>query len=380
MLKLEKPETANKVTFLWNDVATVADDNCSFVVCKSLVKLSPELAGIGTVEKIEADSVTRRIVPSAEGGQEINGEVALKLSYATAEEEAAEVAFAVPFCGEYHGSMERSNKPQVVYLDAQAVGFDHVLLEMVLAVPQASRMSRAEQTAVAHFRQEQRLELPQDWPDWAQLIGTQISYTLTAVKAEEEAVLLTGEQEIRLLYAANEEQGEKVMYYPLTLPFNMRLSTEQKVTEEAEITIGYQALTAHLLSDRQVVIDVSGVVQAAGLPPQEAPEAERTAEVAQTEEAPLEDVVSAVQAEAPAPEVQPEQPPQPKRPPTQQPSGHPRRPSKRDNLLKYMRTLDRGVKTPQTSHSIDLSQAEAEAASEPPTEAEQHKKSVLPEG
>ena len=62
VLKLEKPETANKVTFLWNDVATVADDNCSFVVCKSLVKLSPELAGIGTVEKIEADSVTRRTV------------------------------------------------------------------------------------------------------------------------------------------------------------------------------------------------------------------------------------------------------------------------------------------------------------------------------
>lgn len=370
VLTLEKPETANKVTFLWNDVATIADDNCSFVVCKSLVKLSPEVAGIGTVEKIEADKITRRIVPSAEGGQEIDGEVALKLYYATAEEEAAEVAFAVPFRGDYRGSLERSNKPQVVYLDGQAAGFDHVLLEMVLAIPQASRMSRAEQTAVAHFRQEQRLELPQDWPDWAQLIGTQISYTLSAVQTEEEAILLTGEQEIRLLYAANEEQGEKVMYYPLTVPFSMRLSTEQKVTEEAELTIGYQALTAHLLTDRQVVIDVSGVVQAAGSASQEEA-AERTAEVLQTADAPTKDEAAAVptaQAEAPAPEVPPEQPPQPKRPQAQPMSGHPRRPSKRDNLLKYMRTLDRGVKTPQTSRNIDLSQGEAEAEVEPSTE------------
>ena len=40
------------------------------------------------------------------------------------------------------------------------------------------------------------------------------------MQTEEEAILLTGEQEIRLLYAANEEQGEKVMYYPLTVPFS----------------------------------------------------------------------------------------------------------------------------------------------------------------
>ena len=371
VLKLEKPEAANKVTFLWNDVAAVADDNCAFVVCKSLVRLSPELPGIGMVEKIEANSVTRRIVPSKEGGQEIDGEVALKLSYATAEEDVAEVDFSVPFRGAYHGSLERSNKPQVVYLDGQPAGFDHLLLETVLAIPHASRLSRAEQTDVAHFRQEQRLELPEAWPDWVQLIGTQISYTLRSSQVQEEGLLLEGEQEIRLLYAANQEQGEKVMYFPLTLPFNMRLSPEQQLTEDAELSLAYQSLTAHLLNERQVVIDVSGVVQAAGLTVEAPPAAERVAaDAVQSEESPASEETPAVQAEAARPEVQPEEPPQPQsqRPQVQQPAGHPRRPSKRDNLLKYMRTLDRGVKTPQTSRNIALSQEEAEA--ETPTTEE----------
>ena len=65
-------------------------------------------------------------------------------------------------------------------------------------------------------------------------------------------------------------------------------------------TIGYQALTAHLLTDRQVVIDVSGVVQAAGSASQEEA-AERTAEVLQTADAPTKDEAAAVptaQAEA----------------------------------------------------------------------------------
>lgn len=364
VLKLEKPETADKVTFLWNDVAVVADDNCSFVVCKSLVKLSPELPGIGVVEKIEADSVTRRIVPSAEGGQEIDGEVAVKLSYATAEEEAASAEFAVPFRGEYAGSWERSNKPQVVYLDGQSAGFDHVLLETVLAIPHGSVLLRAEQTAVAHFRQEQRLELAEAWPDWAQLIGTQLSYELQNIKVQEDTLLLEGEQQIRLLYAANQAQGEKVMYYPLTLPFSMKLSPEQKITEEAELSLGYQSLTAHLLNERQVAIDVSGVVRAAGL----------LADERQSQEAAIEQDKDALQDAAPesrpiavqppeaetAPVMEAKEPMQPQ-PPSQMPHnmGRPRRPSKRDNLLKYMRTLDRGVKTPQCSRNIALGQEEA---------------------
>lgn len=363
VLKLEKPEAADKVTFLWNDVATIADDNCSFVVCKSLVKLSPELPGIGVVEKIEANSVTRRIVPSEKGGQEIDGEVAVKLSYATEEEEAAYAEFAVPFRGEYAGSWERSNKPQVVYLDGQSAGFDHVLLETVLAVPHGSFLVRAEETPVAHFRQEQRLELAEAWPDWAQLIGTQLSYELQTIKVQEDALLLEGQQQIRLLYAANQAQGEKVMYYPLTLPFRMKLSPEQNVTEEAELSLGYQSLTAHLLNERQVAIDISGVVRAAGLmndehEPQEAA-AVQDAHVVQDaapESRPV--AVRPPEAES-APAIETEQP---KRPPSQvQPhnTGRPRRPSKRDNLLKYMRTLDRGVKTPQCSRNIALGQEEA---------------------
>ncbi len=359
VLKLEKPEAADKVTFLWNDVATIADDNCSFVVCKSLVKLSPELPGIGVVEKIEADSVTRRIVPSAEGGQEIDGEVAIKLSYATEEEEAAYAEFAVPFRGEYAGSWERSNKPQVVYLDGQSAGFDHVLLETVLAVPHGSFLVRAEQTTVAHFRQEQRLELAEAWPDWAQLIGTQLSYELQNIEVQEDALLLEGQQQIRLLYAANQAQGEKVMYYPLTLPFRMKLSPEQNVTEEAELSLGYQSLTAHLLNERQVAIDVSGVVRAAGLIQDEP----KPQEAAAVQDALTESRPAAVKPpeEASAPAIENEQPKRPQQPSQvqQHNAGRPRRPSKRDNLLKYMRTLDRGVKTPQCSRNIALGQEEA---------------------
>ena len=385
MLKLEKPEAAEKVTFLWNDVATVADDNCAFVVCKSLVKLSPELPAIGVVEKIEADSVTRRIHPAREGGQEIDGEVALRLSYATAEEEAASVEFALPFRGAYTGSWERANKPQVVYLDGQSAGFDHVLLETVLAVPQSSRMSRAQQTAVAHFRQEQRLELAEGWPDWVQLIGTQVSYSLQSVQKQGEDLLLAGEEQIRLLYAAGLAQGEKVMYYPLTLPFNFKLTPEEQVLDDSELTMGYIALTAHLLNERQAVIDINGVVQAPQLSEdlseeesrQVQPEAEAEPEAVVLEEKaeppvdrPIEDAPPEQMTQAPAPAEVPQTAPienQPMQRPKQPPqSQRPRRPSKRDNLLKYMRTLDRGVRTPQCSRNIALGQEEAEATTEQP--------------
>lgn len=339
---MEKPEAAKAVTFLWNDVAVIADDNCSFIVCKSLVKLPNELPEIDTIEKIEAYNVAQRFLSSPESGTEIDGEVLMQLSYATATEETAQAAFVLPFRGSYDGSQERSSKPQVVYLDGQSVGWNHLLLETVLALPNTSQMQRAEQKIAARFQQEQRLDLPDNWPDWAQLIGAQVHYVLQDVKQQEDTLELSGNMYIRLLYAANQPQGEKVCYYPLTQPFRMQLSSEQAITDADALEMRYQVLTAHLLSGRQAVVNVQGVVQV--VPSDSADNAVDTESVANrqldeaesVEQTPTNDTIK---KNAPA-----------ARPIT----NRNRRPSRRDAMLKHMRTLDRGVRTPQCSRNIAL--------------------------
>lgn len=357
VLKLEKPEAMQNISFLWNDVACLADDNCSFVICKSMVRLSAELPAMERLEKINIRSITRSINAARSKEPEMNGEIAVEITYVTMEQEQMEAAFAVPFSGSYFGTWERSNRPQVVYVDGQAVGFDHVLLETVLAVPNSSNLLREEERVIGEFHHEQRIELPAELPTWTQIIGTQVAFDINDWQCRDGELTVIGEQQIKLLYAADREQGEKVMFYQKPQGFSVVMAAEELLSDDTQLAIGYRSLIAHLLNDKEAVLDINCTIMAAGgqrmvaelTVDETAVSAADQLILAETEPERMEEAEVSTVIQEPA--AAPKMPPMNSRPP--------RRPSKRDNLLKYMRNLDRGVKTAQCNKNIAILPEEA---------------------
>lgn len=386
---MQKPDKKGNISFLWNDVATMNDDNCSFIICKSMVKLSRELPEILNLEKVAVSNITKAMTRSGDE-QEISGDVQLAIEYETTDNNLAELSFAVPFSGDYWGTAEIANKPQAVYVDAQTVGFNNLLLETVLSVPNRSRLTRGNDVVIGDFQLQQKLVLPEQWPPLAQIIASQVGYHLDDCQKDGDLLKLRGQQDIGVLYVANQSFGEKVMLYQTTEDFAVDLRTDAQVNADTDLNIGYYSLTAQNINEQEILINSNCNVRA----PYDsvAADKERQASPAMLEEA----LADSQSVEAPQVEEQRQDTAEPlpvveqpvelaqeqnqnqqemtsEAKPAAKPSSRPQakgRPSRRDNLLKYMRNLDCGVRTPKCSRNITMTTEETPSL--PPTIEEEN--------
>ncbi len=373
VLVLEKPEVKESISFLWNDVAAMSDDNCTFIICKSMVRLSRGLPDIMSLEKVSVQNIAKAMTRSRAGSAEISGQVDLNVEYETNEGEIAELSFAVPFAGDYRGTAEVSNRPQAVYADAQAVGFNNLLLEIVLSVPNGSRLLRGSEAVIGDFQLQQKITLPPEWPPMEQLLASQVTYTIDDYARSDDELKINGVQTISLLYAANQTAGEKVMFYQTAQNYEANMRTETQLAEDAALNAGYFSMTTHLIDNKEIAINSNCTVRTSfnniaakeeiiDTPPVISAE---TMTAAVDSQSPMTAMESAedcrIEPKAPdvastAEDIPTENSvaePAALSAPTKNSRPHTKgRPSRRDNLLKYMRNLDCGVRTPKCSRNI----------------------------
>lgn len=363
---MEKLSMIENMNFLWNDVACLSDDNCSFIICKSMVKMPRDIERIGLLEKVEVKEISRQFTHENDQLM-IKGDVAVAIAYETEAKEQAEIAFKVPYAGEYQGTLERSNTPQVAYVNGQAVGYDNVLLETVLAIPNSSGLYRESSVILGSFSQNKILRLDEQWPEISQIIGTQIEYFIEGYGVNEAGELqLSGQEQIGILYAGGNASGEKVILHQDTLPFEVAIPLAVRVEEFAQLQVGYFSLTAQIISDREVQISGYCHVRASA---EESPDdpgravgAEDVERFSAQTKVELESVTPPQPSQAQINQAQVSQPQMNQE--TQQGACNNRpvsysnrgRASRRDQLQKHMRNLDRGVRTPQCTRNIDFTQ------------------------
>ena len=331
----------DNVNFLWNDVAAVNDENCQFIICKTMLQLPKEKGDIASVDETEVKDILGEFTQG-----ELSGKLILAIAYTDEAGEKEEINLAVPFIVDYQGDMSRGSVLEENYAVAQKANNRYILLETVTSVPKKNIPTRS-LAKIGHFERKNRIVLPEDWPDMEQIIGANIVYDQAQFRAENDQAILDMTGHIGIIYAQNAQAGEKIVYYQTEEPFSIAL---EQALLEAEV--GYYSLNAQLINEREIALQSFNHLYGETLAAEE--EKEEKKELSQQEEtaettAPAEET-QAVQEEADndAPQTQEEE-----KEPTPS-TATPKRVNRRESLGRHMHSLDRGVKTSHIVRNIEF--------------------------
>ena len=330
----------DNVNFLWNDVAAVNDENCQFIICKTMLQLPEEKGDIACVDETQ---VTDILGEFADG--ELSGKLLLTISYTDESNEKEEIKLEVPFIVAYQGDMSRGSVLEENFATAQRADNRHILLETVTSVPKKNIPTRS-LAKVGHFERKNRVVLPNDWPDMEHIIGANIVYDQAQFRAEDDKAILDMVGHIGIIYEQNAQRGEKVVYYQTEEPLSIAL--EQPLLE-AEV--GYYSLNAQLINEREIALQSFNHLYGETLAEEEQkeeikPQEEETVPANEKEESIEEDTSvqeAQVQAEAKQPKAE-----------IPQSTAVPKRVNRRESLGRHMHSLDRGVKTSHIVRNIEF--------------------------
>ena len=351
--KNEKNEAqaVDTVNFLWNDVAKVSDENCCFIICKTMLQLPEEKGDIACLEETKVEDIWGEF---AQG--ELSGKIILQVSYTDEDDKKEELTLEVPFIIDYQGDMSRGGILEENYATAQRADSRHILLETVTSVPKKNIPMRSLEK-IGHFERKNHIVLPNDWPDMDQIIGANIVYDQPQFRAEDDKAILEMMGHIGIIYAQNAQRGEKVVYYQTEEPLSIALD---QALVEAEV--GYYSLNAQLINEREIALQsfnhLFGEKLTKESPEEELEELkEETIEDEKNVEAntdlPREEILTEQTEEAPAEEKQAAEAQQTQNE-TAPSTAMPKRVNRRESLERHMHSLDRGVKTSHIVRNIEI--------------------------
>ena len=339
----------DKANFLWNDVAKVNDENCCFIICKTMLQLPKDKGDIANLDDAKVEDIWGEF---AQG--KLNGKIVLAVSYTDEEEQKEELTLEVPFIIDYQGDMSRGSILEENYATAQRADSRHILLETVTSVPKKNIPTRSLEK-VGNFERQDRIALPGDWPDMEQIIGVNVVYDQPLFRAEDDKPILDMTGHIGIIYAQNTQRGEKVVYYQTQESVSINL--EQPLVE-AEA--GYYSLSAQLINEREVALQSFNHLYGEKLA-EDAVNAEikeEPQETADTEERTAQEEPAVNADEEPLTEQEEEAPVEEQQANQSQPeavaTALPKRVNRRESLERHMHSLDRGVKTSHIVRNIEI--------------------------
>lgn len=314
----ENQATQTENHFLWNDVAAIKDDNCCFIILKSMLELESD--GADSVNDAEIVDILGEF-----NDRELSGKVILELKYEDETKDEQKLQVEVPFLIAYEGDLSRGSVLEENYAHAECADKRHILLETVISVPAQNMPVRALKR-VGHFERKSKVTLPEGWPKLSQIIGVNLRYDEGLLRTENEQPFAALVGHIGLIYAQEEKEGERIMYYEADDPFSVALESSLLQTE-----VGYYALNAQIDENGEVIVQSFNYLYG------EKAQEERNEEVIENDEA--EEKVSTAEGT-----VEKRSAPQAKN----------TRPNCRESLEKHMHRLDSGVKTTQVVRNIEF--------------------------
>lgn len=333
----------DQVNFLWNDVASADDENCSFILTKTMLCLPEEKEDAYDVDEAEIIDILGEF---ANG--ELKGEIILNLSYLNEQDSPCSLSFAVPFLIDYPGELSRGSVLEENYASAQIADRRHILLETVISVPKKTIPLR-HAPKIGHFEHQSKITLPEDWPQAERIIGANLHYDRGLFRAENDQPLVEILGHIGIIYEKKDGDGEKVIYCEQEEPFTLILD-EPLVEAEAV----YYALSAQLINEREIALQSFNYLF--GEKPLAVTDQDvKISETADDEKtAQREEIITESEAENDASFEQSEEKKQDIK--TPKTSNQPRnmRPNRRESLEKHMHRLDCGVKTPHIVRNIEF--------------------------
>lgn len=316
----------------WNDVALLTDQRACTFLCKTMLLLPESING--QMEKIHLKRWNRITAPECEDF--LTGDIQLELVYRNDYGDEKVYSAKLRLQGTITEPVPCTGEACLLYSRGQAAG-QHLLLEMVVQLPCDLHLQPT-QVIAGQFEMTEMLELPETWPDCADVLVTATVAEVQSCSIHQQMLQVDGRYRLTIVYANDLKQGESLFAWQQYRPFIWKKPVPGGLQELTGVKPYYQSLSVELLDSHQIRLNGNGVICTL-------PSEEEIPEVRNLEEVDCTDERAATKMEILS----------------QSPSVVTSRGSCRANLSRYMRDLNGMAQSPTTIRNYEIGENRLEA-------------------
>lgn len=249
---------SKNLTCMWNDVALLTDQRACTFLCKAMLMLSEEEAASlqHDTQQIQLKEWKRQ--SSVEEYPYLTGSATLEIACSHLTGEQKLFLAELPLSGRVKYPITIKEDARLLYSSGRFADTS-LLIEFVLQIPQELHLKRT-QVIAGQFDMEELLELPEPWPDCAEVLTTAAVAEVQNCTVNQQKLLVEGQYLLTVVYADETQRGECLFAWQQHRPLQWAIPVPAGLQDLTGVQPYYQSLAVQLLDTRRIQLTGSGVV------------------------------------------------------------------------------------------------------------------------